>query len=980
MKLIIYIAFFLLLFTPLLHAQVGVGTTSPDATLDIRASNQATPASTDGILIPKVDAFPALNPTAAQQGMLVYLTTTVGVKVPGFYYWDNTTTSWVGINSSANSDADWFKVGTATAPTLITDDMFHSGNVAIGKNTTAYPLEIQNTTFDRAINTNFANNTTNTLNKIGLLNTISGTTNDPTYGVSTILTGSGNGIHYGNSNVLSGSGTATHFGNYTNISGTGSGSQIGSRQSISNSGNGIQYGTSSSLSGSGTGDHYGGFTDLNGTGSGEQHGSDNSITNTGNGIHFGTNNSLSGSGTATHYGFNATMSGAGTGRQYGIYNTINNSGSNLHYGITNDLSGSGAGNHFGSVNTLSGTGTGLMYGVYNSVSNSGNATHYGSYTDLTGSGAGQQIGDNVTINNSGNALHYGFYSDLNGTGSGDQYGNSNALTSSGNGIHYGSYNTLSGAGAGQQYGNYSSISNSGNATHYGFYNLLSGTGTGIKYGSYSLINPAAGGTHYGVYSEVLKAGTNYAGYFLGNVSIGTTIANNYIFPASRGSNGQIMQTDGTGTLSWQSLNSLSWQTTGNSGTTPASNFFGTTDDQDIVLKRFGVRAGFIGNPNTATGNMNTSFGANSLINPSAAGTRNVAIGTNVLPSNTNGNRNVSIGDQSMFSNTTGTENTVVGVGAMYSSLLGVCNVAIGRNALTSNNGVSGTQGSNNTGVGYVALRTNTIGAYNTALGREALYSNLSGNNNVGIGYQAGYLNSVGNSSVFLGNQAGYNETNSNRLYISNSNVDATLALIYGEFDTSLLRVNGQLGLGVAPSAGNKLEVSGKTKTTNFQMTTGAAPNYILQSDASGNASWAPSNNTLSVTRVNLTAGQVLNTSGWQIINFNTVVFDLNTEFNTGTNRFTATKTGYYEVNAGYHTNDQSNTQFYSIGVYKNGGPTPYQQTSSNHSNIGQVVRNVSCVIYLTAGDYVEIYAENYQFGVTLDSFPAKTFFEVRQIR
>ena len=48
--------------------------------------------------------------------------------------------------------------------------------------------------------------------------------------------------------------------------------------------------------------------------------------------------------------------------------------------------------------------------------------------------------------------------------------------------------------------------------------------------------------------------------------------------------------------------------------------------------------------------------------------------------------------------------------------------------------------------------------------------------------------------------------------------------------------NGNIGIGTTnPSA--KLEVIGSTKTTNFQMTNGAASNYILASDASGNASW-----------------------------------------------------------------------------------------------------------------------------------------------
>ncbi|MBC8883815.1 hypothetical protein H9X57_12035 [Flavobacterium piscinae] len=96
----------LLLFSTFAVAQVGINTTSPNAQLDIRSSNQVAPASTDGMLIPKIDTFPAVNPTAAQQGMLVYLTTTVGSNPPGFYYWDNTTTNWIPIKGTDTGTLD----------------------------------------------------------------------------------------------------------------------------------------------------------------------------------------------------------------------------------------------------------------------------------------------------------------------------------------------------------------------------------------------------------------------------------------------------------------------------------------------------------------------------------------------------------------------------------------------------------------------------------------------------------------------------------------------------------------------------------------------------------------------------------------------------------------------------------------------------------------------------------------------------------
>jgi hypothetical protein len=49
---------------------------------------------------------------------------------------------------------------------------------------------------------------------------------------------------------------------------------------------------------------------------------------------------------------------------------------------------------------------------------------------------------------------------------------------------------------------------------------------------------------------------------------------------------------------------------------------------------------------------------------------------------------------------------------------------------------------------------------------------------------------------------------------------------------------GYVGIGTT-SPSEKLDVSGKTKTINFQMTSGATNGYVLTSDVSGNASWEP---------------------------------------------------------------------------------------------------------------------------------------------
>jgi len=119
------IPFFLsvVLFSCHVYAQVGIQTTTPNAQLDITATNQALPLTTDGLLIPRIDQFPSINPSIGQDSMLVYLTTTDGTNVPGFYYWNHATTTWIGIPGEkvekiddlldAKSDADASNPGSS---------------------------------------------------------------------------------------------------------------------------------------------------------------------------------------------------------------------------------------------------------------------------------------------------------------------------------------------------------------------------------------------------------------------------------------------------------------------------------------------------------------------------------------------------------------------------------------------------------------------------------------------------------------------------------------------------------------------------------------------------------------------------------------------------------------------------------------------------------------------------------------------------
>jgi hypothetical protein len=115
------------------NAQVGIGTTTPAAALDISAT-------TDGLLIPRValiasnSALPLTTPTISE---MVYNTATAGISpndvVPGYYFWNGTI--WVSI---ANGSMDNWKLtgnaGTTTGTNFLgttdtKDLVFKTNNV-----------------------------------------------------------------------------------------------------------------------------------------------------------------------------------------------------------------------------------------------------------------------------------------------------------------------------------------------------------------------------------------------------------------------------------------------------------------------------------------------------------------------------------------------------------------------------------------------------------------------------------------------------------------------------------------------------------------------------------------------------------------------------------------------------------------------------------------------------------------------------------
>jgi hypothetical protein len=98
MKKILFIIAVVVSFS--VEAQIGIFNTDPKASIDISAVNPANPASDEGVLIPKLTAFPSINPGVDQHSMLIYMDNAAAPSGKGFYFWNNTAGTWDNIGAS----------------------------------------------------------------------------------------------------------------------------------------------------------------------------------------------------------------------------------------------------------------------------------------------------------------------------------------------------------------------------------------------------------------------------------------------------------------------------------------------------------------------------------------------------------------------------------------------------------------------------------------------------------------------------------------------------------------------------------------------------------------------------------------------------------------------------------------------------------------------------------------------------------------
>jgi len=242
-----FITFFVLLCFVSVSAQVGIGTSTPKAQLDIIATDKDNPAIIDGILIPRIEKFPAENPGMDQHGMLVFLNKSVTGFNSGFYYWDASETKWKSIVSDATS-ANFYRPGTTQSPNNISDLIYRDASMGIGTDQITSRLQIaigsgKDLVLKKGLEVDNANSASDNLTTYGIVNDNRSATNGTKYGIKTNVGGVGTGIHYGIFNeTYQNTGTNDIYGIFNRIGRTfgaksnnyGIYNEIGSIQGVGN--------------------------------------------------------------------------------------------------------------------------------------------------------------------------------------------------------------------------------------------------------------------------------------------------------------------------------------------------------------------------------------------------------------------------------------------------------------------------------------------------------------------------------------------------------------------------------------------------------------------------------------------------------------------------------------------------------------------------------------------------------------------------
>ena len=265
-----------------------------------------------------------------------------------------------------------------------------------------------------------------------------------------------------------------------------------------------------------------------------------------------------------------------------------------------------------------------------------------------------------------------------------------------------------------------------------------------------------------------------------------TISTNYslVLPTDDGDANQVLQTNGSGTLSWANNITLSGSAL-NGLIENNSIWLGTDPNSTTNTAENNVAVGIGSLDAITTGDHNVAVGYNSatildtgyknvLLGSLAgqaitSGYQNLAIGYGSGYTITEGYQNIYIGDKSGYWSTTPTENTCLGTYTGQKITTGSKNTFIGQESGNSDSSIAALTGHENTCLGYKSgVLIQGVSQYNTLIGSRSGDTLTTGTENVIIGYNSNVSTAAGTNQIVIG--SGTTGQGDNKVVIGNASV------------------------------------------------------------------------------------------------------------------------------------------------------------------------------------------------------------------
>lgn len=538
----------------------------------------------------------------------------------------------------------------------------------------------------------------------------------------------------------------------------------------------------------------------------------------------------------------------------------------------------------------------------------------------------------------------------------------------------------------------------------GFYYYDGSNWIRIIAGSINLVSEVTG------ILPIANGGTNTnANPTAGAIAYGT--GTEYAF-SSVGTAGYLLTSGGSGAPTWTDPSTLgggnSWSINGNTGTNPTTNYLGTTDAQDLVLRtnnteriRF-TSGGVINIPGLSPNLYLKTDGSSNIITSSLA-VSDLALnsGEIIVGNSSNIASAVDMSGDGLINNTgvltvTGLQGrSVASTAPTDGYVLKWNNTANQWEPAVDAGGTGGWMLSGNsisTGdfLGTTNAQTLVIRTNNT----DRIKVTPAGN--VAIAPNIGSITPDANSSLHVISSADNNyaiRAQGNNGQTQNpiidiyglANGDATLRFNYNSTNYMMM------GFDHSDNVNFKLSTANSFNNNSTGYTASA---LMMQIHTESGSEGIIDFNHQSRARAYRNATQTITNNSWTKIQYNSESFDEKNEFDSGTNyRFTAKETGYYQVNARAEFDFSSlgtpgnNYSYINIAIYKDGSVYSYGSKlglNNNDYSFYAIKNNnapvVSDIVYLEAGQYIEIYIfQNTGSNYDIISGSANTYVSIHKI-